>query len=201
MTVTEAIAAARAISAHDAPDTSVTDAQITQWVDVELVILMRELGLRLPRMMLAQASSTITAGNSTFAKPADFDAVYRLEVQSGAYYTAIDRAEELNANTSPVRSWRENPTTIEIVPSEVAPATYRLTYLRGPAAGYTTLDVPRGFEWVLVPRVAMWIDARFDDRHDAHEKMASQTFDRLMSTAQHRDGVHATPGLRSVWMP
>lgn len=196
LTVTQAIAAARALTAHDAPDTSVTDAQITQWIDAEYTALLRELGVVVPELMtVVVAASITTTATPTFAKAADFDSVQTLERLEGTTYVPVPRADELNSSVGAL-GWRENPTTIEVTPALSSVGTYRLRYKRGVATGYTTLDLPAGLEWVLVPRVAAWIATRFDDSPAPHTARAEDAWRRAMTVLKQRGGTHPIPGLR-----
>lgn len=196
-TVTACIADIRALTAHDAPDTSVTDAQITVWLDAELRTVMRELGDYCPPLMMAVQTPQVIAAiaTPTFAKPADFGSVHLVE-RLGTTYFSIPRVDDLNSTNANQLSWGENSTTIEIFPAGSSVGTYRLKYIKQPASGYTSLDVPDGCERIVALRVAALVALRFSESEApfvaAAERMKSNLFPQLRK----RTGVHAMPGLR-----
>lgn len=196
MTVTEAIAAIRAATSHDSPDTSVTDAQITQWLDFELRLLMREIAIYAPVLMTAQTSGTITsAASPTITKPADFGSVYLVERQYGAYYYPLSRCSDLTRNIDDL-GWTETPANIEIAPSSGSLGTYRITYTKGPATGYTTLDLPAGCEMIVIHRAAAHVRIRFDESPDQHYAIADRFFKKMMTVLAVRTGMHSESALR-----
>ena len=195
-TVTACIADIRAITAHDAPDTSVTDAQITTWIDQELRSLMREIGDQAHGLMLAVTAPQVisTVATPTFAKPADFGSVHVME-RLGTTYFPIPRVDDLNSTNATELSWGENATTIEIFPAASSVGTYRMRYLKQPASGYTTLDIPDGCERILVNRVAALVAMRFSDDTRPFLEAAQRYQEQIFSQLRKRTGQHARSGL------
>jgi hypothetical protein len=185
------------MTAHDAPDTSVTDAQITVWLDAELRTVMREIADYAPPLMLAVSGIlTISAvATPTFAKPTDFGSVHLVE-RLGTTYFPIPRVDDLNSTNSAQLSWGENATTIEIFPAGSSVGTYRLKYIKQPAAGYTSLDVPDGCERIIAMRVAAIVALRFSEDPGPFIARADAAKANLFPQLRKRTGMHAAPGIR-----
>jgi hypothetical protein len=195
MTVTEAIAAIRASTLHDA-DTQVTDAQITVKIDQEYKRLRRQLVLLIPSLYEVVSTPTITAGNTTIAKPTDFERLVLLERQSaGSQYFALTAADRLNKNDPDQISFYERASNFVVQPDSLAPGSYRLTVVLGPTTGYTSLDVPGGCEDVIVERAAAWVCARHEDDPSYHDAAADRIWREQRSVLIRRYGAHPQPGL------
>lgn len=197
VTVTQAIADIRAVTAHDAPDTSVGDPQITVWIDQELRSLMREVADVARELLSTVSTFTIaTIATPTTAKPANFGSVVLLEKLATRYYP-IPRADDYNNANALNVAWTENETTLEICPAELSVGSYRLEYVRQPAAGYTSLDLPDGCEKILIQRVAALVCLRFSDDPAPYLRMAQAYRDQIFPVLSKRTGMHARSGLIS----
>lgn len=194
-TVASVLTAVRSHVAHDS-DTQVTDAQLTAQVDIEYKLLRRALATIAPELFTKQSSHTVAAGAYTITKPTDFDRLWRLERLSGSLYYPVDATAPLNSYSSNTLVFIEMPTTIELQPTTLAAGTYRLTYLAGITAGYTSLDgIPEGLEYVVVMRVAAFAARRLEEDPSYFLVQAAEAWKMARRDLTKRNGCHGKSAL------
>lgn len=163
-TVASILTDVRTHTAHDS-DTQVTDTQLTAQVDTEYKNLRRQLATIAPELFVTTTTPTVAAGASTIAKPSDYERLWLLERQTGSgLYYPVECVAPLNARASSVLNVTENVSTLDLYPTSLAPGSYRLSYLAGVTAGYTTVaGIPDGYEHVIVMRVCAMVARRHEE--------------------------------------
>lgn len=181
-TVTAAVAAVRAATAHDS-DTQFLDTSLTEQLDQDYRDLRRFIAQFAPTMYqkveeFTLASGTITLAQRKHTKPVDYERLIRFEVEfsQGCWQPM---------STRPILAASQG------VDVDVG-ANYRMTYVAQPVDGYTAFDLPPGASRILVHLGAAWVRQREDDLAgaDYHEKKAEYLKNQLRRDIVMRQGAH-----------
>lgn len=210
-TVQDVIDGARVQTSHDV-DQQVTDPQLITFTDDAYQDLWRAVADVAPELVAKRAASTfmIAAGTNTqdvTASPlslTDFDRVYRLERQYGPVYRPVNVASALDPELTAVPAFLERGTVLELYPSQLAGATYRLSYIPVPETLDDATDpipLPQGAKAILVERVIakVWVRDEKEDRAPYHEQLAQSLETKYLRSVRKRYGAHVVPGLKRIW--
>jgi hypothetical protein len=175
---------------------------IIRRLDDEYRRLRRRLSAEFPSLYEALSSTSVLTGSTTsFAKPTDCETVRVCEKQSGAYWTSLPVAPSLNRDEIGACCFYEQGANIVITPLGAAPGSYRLYYIKAPAATVTTYDVPDGLEGIIIEETSAWARQRHNEDPMFHKQAAKQIWDDQYMALWNRCGSSGQPGLQitRVW--
>jgi hypothetical protein len=190
------------------------DSSLYPELDLEVRKLRRVLQDRVPKAFTTSTTAPSISGNE-ITVPATFDKIVRLEeLASGsgttARYVEVPAADVLRPQDGSPLAWREEGNKIILTPPDDVTSVlgWRLTYVANTSVvindGTDLLDVPSGFEEVVVLRVSATVLERTKDEEAAARFRlladgnpaagVKGVLDELLSAFRRRYGVHARPG-------
>lgn len=193
----------RTVTAHDS-DTQITDAQINSWFDQEVARVRRDLRLVAPQLyQVLSGTTTLTSVvpfvDLTAFTPA-FESVWRVEMQSGSVWVDVPVSDEFEPDGGDL-VYREHsidgtwPDRLTFSPDSLAAgAVVRVAYHCVPTAN--TVDVPSGFEDVVIMRTAAKVALRCFDDPGNFIALADRTWESQRKAIRRRYGAQPQPGLR-----
>jgi hypothetical protein len=199
VTVAELITAVRTATRFDiASPSPVTDTMVTVWVDQEHKRFRRELNVAVPALYKATSSeATIAAGAQTLTKPNDFEKLVRIERKVAERWETIEPAPDTNGGFACYLGFEEVGATYLIWPLAAAAGTYRIVYSKTVTAGYTSIEVPDGFEDVLIERVSGRVKERLQPSEaQMHFQIADRIWQQQMPLLRLRYGRNSRSGFR-----
>lgn len=166
MLVSAAITLIRAGTAQDVAGQIDDTAHLVPIIEQHTRNWHRELEREVPELFTAVTGNiTVAAGANTFTPGAvagvtNFERIILLERQVGSSWYPVD----VYADGSQELGYREEGTTVRLLPAEAAPGTYRMVWRQGvAAAAFTTstvLPLPQGTEDVVIELTSAWVATR-----------------------------------------
>lgn len=204
MTLDEARTAIRALTDHDGEnDDQVTDDQLDIWINLEHAMIRRRLAHIAPSLYEAtDDEQTLDSDDEGLLDlPADFDSLVRVEQQIGSDWYPISVADGLQPHVSPLNV-REEYDGLRLAPVSLAIGTFRIVYKQAAAIELADdaddLEVPDGFEDIIIEKCAARVRTKDADDPSPHFIRAQEVWNELKGPLRRRYGNHSVPGLRIV---
>lgn len=189
----------------------VSATQITSWINLEYKRVRRELARIAPQLYTAVSNTTVLSGvQNTIAKPADFQALRRVEKLSddGIHFFPVQATDELGPDMDEL-NWREQGANILLGTWDAIdlPGTYRLIYVQQPTTlqwdpsddnPNDTLDLPDGVEDVVAERVSARVRERVEEDSAPNLRRADEVWREAARGLRERYGEHPHGGLKIV---
>jgi len=197
-TVTDAILRVLEAIGRVSGDTACPSSAITSRLDAEYRRLRRRVAAEFPTIYeKTSTSETLTTG-VYLTRPTDCEIIRVLEKQSGNSWVPISVAPSLNRNEWGSISFYVQGEKVYIVPTSVAPGTYRFHYTEEPASGYTSMYLPAGLEDIVIEETAAWARVRHEEDPAPHKMAARQLWDDAYMGLWQAYGSHGRSGLNEA---
>ena len=200
MTLGEARTAIRAETSHDS-DTQVTDAQLDERINTDHSNVRRKIAMVAPQIYTeTDHEQTLAAGEDTLEMPLDYERLIRVERQYGTEWYDIEASDELGPHRMPLNV-REEANGLKVAPLSQAAGVYRIIYVMEPEGlvdDGDELDVPSGFEDIIVQLGCAFVRRRHEESQSAHLEIADRVWKEQKPLLRKRYGRHAVPGMRQV---
>jgi hypothetical protein len=166
------------------------DADLLPWINASYQVLRRKLADLIPDFYTrVTADFTIASPASSqdlAAAPLSLTDVGKLrtvERKEGADYYPMQMVGVAWGSRAHRLSWRQRgETTIEVVPAELAPGTYRVKYLEKPIVidgTGDTLVLPDGGDAIVVEEASARVRVAFEEDPSPHQRLAKSAWDEL----------------------